>query len=208
MNEIPPPGFLASSFNKPAQHRRPRQRRDFPLGPLGRKLLQLDVRETHRHRSKLLMHLKCVSPNLNPTMGFRFSRHVSIMPGFKLNLSKSGASISAGVRGAHINFGPRGIYGSAGIPGTGLSYRQRLDGATRSYDRPTVERRMSARQVEAQYRRQEQEDKASATQHVIDDEWEHYQHILNFWKPLPEIPSLDNFIQAQEKKPFQSILMP
>lgn len=128
------------------------------------------------------------------------------MPGLKLNLSKSGASLSAGVRGAHLNFGSRGVYGSVGIPGTGLSYRQRLDGTTRSYDRPTVERRLSARQVEAQYRRQEKEDKDRATQQVIDDEWEHYQHVLNFWKPLPEIPSFENFVQAQVKRPFQSTL--
>ncbi|MGA3180592.1 MAG: DUF4236 domain-containing protein, partial [Verrucomicrobiota bacterium] len=56
-------------------------------------------------------------------MGFRFSRRVSILPGLRLNLSGSGVSLSAGVRGAHINLGPRGLYGSAGIPGTGLSYR-------------------------------------------------------------------------------------
>jgi hypothetical protein len=41
-------------------------------------------------------------------MGFRFSRRVSILPGLKLNLSGSGVSLSAGVRGAHINLGPRG----------------------------------------------------------------------------------------------------
>ena len=77
-------------------------------------------------------------------MGFRFSRRVSILPGLKLNLSGSGVSLSAGVRGAHINLGPRGLYGSAGIPGTGLSYRQRLDSSSRSYDRPSVERRLSS----------------------------------------------------------------
>jgi len=84
-------------------------------------------------------------------MGFRFSRRVSILPGLKLNLSGSGVSLSAGVRGAHINLGPRGLYGSAGIPGTGLSYRQRLDSASRSYDRPSVERRLSTRQWGAFY---------------------------------------------------------
>jgi hypothetical protein len=139
-------------------------------------------------------------------MGFRFSNRVSIMPGLKLNLSKTGVSLSAGVRGAHINFGPRGVYGTAGIPGTGLSYRQRLDGASRSYDRPSVERRPSARQLEAQQRRQDQEEKSRATQETIDHEWEQYQEMLSFWKPLPEIPSLDNFIQAQEKRPFEPTL--
>ena len=102
-------------------------------------------------------------------MGFRFSRRVSILPGLKLNLSGSGVSLSAGVRGAHINLGPRGLYGSAGIPGTGLSYRQRLDSSSRSYDRPSVERRLSTRQWEALQRRQEQEEKAKEAQQAIDD---------------------------------------
>src|ERR1051326_8953557 len=121
-------------------------------------------------------------------MGFRFSRRVSIMPGLKLNLSKGGLSLSAGVPGAHINFGPRGVYGSTGIPGTGLSYRQRLDSSSRSYDRPSVERRLSARQLEAHWRRQELEEKAKAAQQIIDDEWRDYQEVLSFWKPLPKIP--------------------
>jgi hypothetical protein len=122
-------------------------------------------------------------------MGFRFSRRVSILPGLKLNLSGSGVSLSAGVRGAHINLGSRGLYGSAGIPGTGLSYRQRLDSSSRSYDRPSVERRLSARQWEALQRRQEQEEKAQEAQQTIDDQWEQYQQMLHFWKPLPEISS-------------------
>jgi hypothetical protein len=66
-------------------------------------------------------------------MDFRFSRRVSTLPGLKLNLSGSGVSLSAGVRGAHINLGPRGLYGSAGTPETGLSYRQCLDSCSRSY---------------------------------------------------------------------------
>ena len=113
-------------------------------------------------------------------MGFRFSRRVSILPGLKLNLSGSGASLSARGRGAHINLGPRGLYGSAGIPGTGLSYRQRLDSSPRSYDRPSVERRLSTRQWEAMQRRQEQEEKAKEAQETIDDQWEQYQRMLNF----------------------------
>jgi len=137
-------------------------------------------------------------------MGFRFSRRVSILPGLRLNLSGSGVSLSAGVRGAHINLGPRGLYGSAGIPGTGLSYRQRLDSSSRSYDRPSVERRLSARQWEALQRHQEQEEKTKEAQQGIDDQWEQYQQMLHFWKPLPEIPSLENFLQAQTQRPFES----
>ena len=141
-------------------------------------------------------------------MGFRFSRRVSILPGLKLNLSGGGVSLSAGVRGAHINLGPRGLYGSAGIPGTGLSYRQRLDSSSRSYDRPSVERRLSTRQWEALQRRQEQEEKAKEAQQAIDDQWEQYQQMLHFWKPLPEIPSLEDFLQAQTPRPFESTQQP
>ena len=60
-----------------------------------------------------------------------------------------------------------------------------------------MERRLSARQLEAMQRRQEQEEKAQEAQQTIDDQWEQYQQMLHFWKPLPEIPSLENFIQAQ-----------
>ncbi len=55
-------------------------------------------------------------------MGFRFRRSLSIIPGLKLNLSKSGISTSMGGRGAFINFSRRGIRTTLGLPGTGLSY--------------------------------------------------------------------------------------
>lgn len=60
-------------------------------------------------------------------MGFRFQKRISILPGVRLNLSKSGASWSVGPRGASVNIGKRGVYGTVGIPGSGLSYRERLD---------------------------------------------------------------------------------
>ena len=60
-------------------------------------------------------------------MGFRFQKRIKIMPGVRLNLSKSGASWSVGPRGACVNIGKRGVYGNVGLPGTGLSYRERLD---------------------------------------------------------------------------------
>jgi hypothetical protein len=60
-------------------------------------------------------------------MGFRFQKRISILPGVRLNLSKSGASWSIGPRGASVNLGGRGVYGTVGIPGSGLSWRERLD---------------------------------------------------------------------------------
>jgi hypothetical protein len=51
---------------------------------------------------------------------FRFYRRVNLFPGLSLNLSKSGPSVTAGVRGAHVTVGSRGVRRTIGIPGTGL----------------------------------------------------------------------------------------
>lgn len=51
-------------------------------------------------------------------MGFRFRQVINLVPGVKLNISKSGV----GMRGAWLNFGRRGLRGTVGLPGTGLSY--------------------------------------------------------------------------------------
>ncbi|RUO34272.1 DUF4236 domain-containing protein [Aliidiomarina sanyensis] len=74
-------------------------------------------------------------------MAFRFQRRVRIAPGVRLNFSKSGMSVSAGVRGASLTAGKRGIWGNTGIPGTGLSYRSRLDKS------PAHQRRLAREQA-------------------------------------------------------------
>ncbi|HWA68644.1 MAG TPA: DUF4236 domain-containing protein [Rhizomicrobium sp.] len=60
--------------------------------------------------------------------GLRFQKRISLLPGLRINLSKSGASASLGPRGADVNIGPHGVTTNAGIPGTGLSYRQKAGG--------------------------------------------------------------------------------
>jgi hypothetical protein len=60
-------------------------------------------------------------------MGFRFRRSVRIMPGVRLNFGKRGVSTTVGRRGASVTFGKRGTYANVGLPGTGMSYRERLD---------------------------------------------------------------------------------
>jgi hypothetical protein len=57
-------------------------------------------------------------------MGFRFRRSVRILPGVKINLSGSDASVSLGGRGFHYTIGPKGTRVTAGIPGTGMSWTQ------------------------------------------------------------------------------------
>ena len=59
-------------------------------------------------------------------MGLRFRRSIRLFPGVRLNLSRSGISTSAGVRGAHVTIGKAGTRVSSGIPGTGLSYTEVL----------------------------------------------------------------------------------
>lgn len=55
-------------------------------------------------------------------VGFRFRRSMKLLPGIRLNFSKSGISTSLGGRGASINFGPKGIRKTVGLPGSGMSY--------------------------------------------------------------------------------------
>ena len=65
-------------------------------------------------------------------MGLRFHKSVSLAKGIRVNLSKSGPSLSLGPKGATLNISKRGVYASAGLPGTGLSYRTKLGGSKSS----------------------------------------------------------------------------
>ncbi|MCX6096746.1 MAG: DUF4236 domain-containing protein [Candidatus Bipolaricaulota bacterium] len=56
----------------------------------------------------------------------RFRKSVKLAPGLRLNMSKSGMSLTAGPRGASVTFGKQGAYANVGVPGTGISVRQRL----------------------------------------------------------------------------------
>jgi hypothetical protein len=58
-------------------------------------------------------------------MSWRFRRSFKVIPGVRLNLSKSGLSCSIGVAPFTVNVSPRGVYSTASFPGTGLSYRHR-----------------------------------------------------------------------------------
>jgi hypothetical protein len=54
-------------------------------------------------------------------MGLRFRRRISILPGVRLNVSRSGISTSIGTRGAWVTYGRR-ARATIGVPGTGISY--------------------------------------------------------------------------------------
>lgn len=56
--------------------------------------------------------------------GLRYRKTITIFPGVKINLSKTGVSTSVGGKGATVNVGTQGRKTiNVGIPGTGLSYR-------------------------------------------------------------------------------------
>ncbi|MDA1636510.1 DUF2614 family zinc ribbon-containing protein [Bacillus cereus] len=72
-------------------------------------------------------------------MGFIFRKSIKVAPGVRLNVSKRGIGVSAGVKGARISTGPSGTRVTTSIPGTGISYEQRIGNKPRAeqvYDQP------------------------------------------------------------------------
>ncbi len=62
-------------------------------------------------------------------MGIYFRKSVKILPGIRLNVSKTGTSWSIGPRGLKLNIGKKGTYLNSSIPGTGIYSRQKLSGS-------------------------------------------------------------------------------
>lgn len=69
-------------------------------------------------------------------MALRFRNRIRLFPGVYLNLGLRGVSLSAGVRGASLTAGSRGLYSNLGLPGTGLSFRSKLNSGNTS-SKPT-----------------------------------------------------------------------
>jgi hypothetical protein len=58
-------------------------------------------------------------------MAFRLQRRIRLFGDLRLNLSKRGLGLSAGIPGLRVGLDARGrAYGSAGLPGSGLSDRR------------------------------------------------------------------------------------
>lgn len=70
-------------------------------------------------------------------MGFRLHRSMKLFPGIRLNCSKSGLGLSLGIPGMHVSLNPRyGAKSTLGIPGTGLSYSQKVGGSKQQKSSP------------------------------------------------------------------------
>ncbi len=52
---------------------------------------------------------------------WRFRKSKKIAPGVRINLSRSGPSLSVGPKGAKVNISRKGTRTTVGIPGTGIS---------------------------------------------------------------------------------------
>ncbi|AMR88394.1 MULTISPECIES: DUF4236 domain-containing protein [Bacillus] len=59
-------------------------------------------------------------------MGFKFRKSIKVAPGVKINVTHKGVGVSAGVKGASISTGPSGSRITTSLPGTGISYEQRI----------------------------------------------------------------------------------
>lgn len=59
-------------------------------------------------------------------MALRFRKSVKILPGVRVNFGLKGASLNVGARGASVSIGKQGTYSNVSIPGTGISFREKI----------------------------------------------------------------------------------
>ena len=85
-------------------------------------------------------------------MGLRFKRSIKISKGAKINLGKTGVSLSVGTRGAHYTVHSSGKKTtSVGLPGTGLSYVSTSGGGARRNTSQSSESTAYVQRQEVQY---------------------------------------------------------
>ncbi len=75
-------------------------------------------------------------------MALRFRKSVKILPGVRVNFGLKGTSLSVGARGASISIGKQGVYSNVSIPGTGISFREKLSNNSRN-ERALKQQRLS-----------------------------------------------------------------
>jgi Protein of unknown function (DUF4236) len=80
----------------------------------------------HKIRRALQVHKHANNLSKGIVVGFRFHQSFSIIPGLRLNISKSGLSASIGDAPFTLNISKNGLMSTASIPGTGLSYRHHI----------------------------------------------------------------------------------
>lgn len=59
-------------------------------------------------------------------MPLRIRKTITLFPGVRLNISKTGTSLSVGKKGFTLNFSKRGVQQTTDLPGTGISHSSYL----------------------------------------------------------------------------------
>jgi hypothetical protein len=72
-------------------------------------------------------------------VAWKFRKRLTLFPGFRINLSKSGLSATVGIRGLSVNVGKNGAFLNTGLPGTGIYDRKRIGAIPEGVkDRPVI----------------------------------------------------------------------
>lgn len=92
-------------------------------------------------------------------MPIRFHRQFTLFPGVKVNVSKTGMSITVGGKGFHLNFSKRGVMQTTNLPGKGLSHRSYLFKNDRDDedDKPEAEERSEEKREDKPKRKRRSE---------------------------------------------------
>ncbi len=59
-------------------------------------------------------------------MSWRFRKTIKLTPFFRINVSKTGLSLTVGRSGGSVTVSEKDVTAGVGLPGTGLSYRAKL----------------------------------------------------------------------------------
>lgn len=100
-------------------------------------------------------------------MGFRFRKSVKLLPGVRVNFGLNGASLSVGPRGASVSIGKNGTHTNLSIPGTGISFREKVGHSS------AQKKRLEERYVNAQMkieREQHRQDALSDVKVTLQDD--------------------------------------
>jgi uncharacterized protein DUF4236 len=79
-------------------------------------------------RSRRVQALIDIYTRSRHTVSWRFRKSFKLLPGVRLNVSRSGISTTIGASPFSVNIGSRGVFSNVSIPGSGISSRQRILG--------------------------------------------------------------------------------
>ena len=113
-------------------------------------------------------------------MGLRFYKSFKILPGVRMNVSKSGISWTLGSKAVKLNTGKRGTYLNLSIPKTGISWRERLDNKI-------SKNKASTSKVDSS--KQNEENKAIIEQYKKENDY-----IINLHKYTDDVVTREDFI--------------